>query len=281
VLWNIRGSHCRLADEKLLTAATIWLGARLSSRPFRIVNNSLASARQHEALLGFRRDRWSIIPNGFEVERFRPSAKAREEIRAELRLKSDSLLIGLIGRYHPMKDHSNFLSAAAILRHSVPGAQFVMAGAGIDPANHALFAQSRDLGLLDCTHLLGARTDIPRVTAALDIAGSSSYSEAFPNVIGEAMSCGVPCVVTDVGDSSWLAGDTGLSVPPRDPKALAEAWLSLIARGPEGRQALGAAARERIVERFSIGAIAAQYEALYDQALDSKRTERKSRVCAA
>jgi glycosyltransferase involved in cell wall biosynthesis len=281
VLWNIRGSHCALGEEKLLTAATIWLGARLSRLPFRIVSNSLAAARLHERKLHYRGDRWTIIPNGFETERFKPSPMARAAIRAELRLKPDAFLVGLVGRYHPVKDHANFLKAAAILRYKLPGAQFVLAGAGVDPANRQLYTQLKSLGLLDCAHLLGARTDIPRVTAALDIAGSSSYSEAFPNVIGEAMSCGVPCVVTDTGDSSWLVGDTGITVPPRDPRALAAAWLELAARGPEGRQALGAAARERILERFSIGAIAAQYEKLYEQAVESRHAGKGSRACAA
>ena len=265
VIWNIRGSHHILREEKPLTAATIWLGARLSRLPVTIINNSLSSARSHDHYLGFAKDRWAILPNGFELEKFAPSDHAREELREELRLPADSLLIGLIGRYHPMKDHTNFLKAAAILHHWVPDVHFVLAGAGVDQDNAELRELVTAFGLEDCLHLLGGRTDAPHVTAALDIAGSASYSEAFPNVIGEAMSCGVPCVVTDVGDSAWVVGDTGFSVPPREPNALSDAWLELIGRGPGGRQTLGAAARIRIASLFSIGAVAAQYAQLYNQ----------------
>src|SRR3984893_5492922 len=224
VLWNIRGSHPHLTDEKFMTAATIWIGARLSPLPTRIIANSVVSAELHQRHLGFSRHRWAIIPNGFELEKFTLSENARSEVRSELGVQQDTLLVGLIGRYHPVKDHANFLRAARIFRKAAPGAHFLMAGTGVDDSNAALREQRTALGLLECTHLLGERNDMSRITAALEIASSSSSSEAFPNVIGEAMSCGVPCVVTDVGDSAWLVGDTGLSAPARNSDALSEAW---------------------------------------------------------
>jgi len=280
VLWNIRGSHCRLRDEKFMTAATIWVGARLSRLPSKIISNSLASARQHERLLRYSKDRWVIIPNGFEVEKFTPSESARVDVRAELHASPEALLIGLIGRYHPMKDHANFLSAAAILRTKLPAAQFLLAGSGVDSENSTLRDQMQTLGLLAGVHLLGARGDVPRITAALDIAGSASYSEAFPNVIGEAMSCAVPCVVTDVGDAALLVGDTGRVVPPRDSNALAQAWLELAGLSRSSRHSLGAAARARIAAHFSMSAIAARYEELYDEML-SHKSPKGARQCAA
>lgn len=112
-------------------------------------------------------------------------------------------------------------------------------------------------------HLLGKRQDIPRLTAALDIASSSSFGEGFPNVIGEAMACAVPCVVTDVGDSALIVGETGKVVPPRNPAALAAAWKGMIEDGREVRKRLGKAARERIEQNFRIEDIAARYEKLY------------------
>lgn len=107
---------------------------------------------------------------------------------------------------------------------------------------------------------------MPRIQASLDIATSSSaYGEAFSNAIGEAMAAGVPCVVTDVGDSAAIVGPTGRVVPTRDPEALARAWQSLLELAPERREALGAAARDRIGRHFSLAAIAARYAALYDE----------------
>jgi glycosyltransferase involved in cell wall biosynthesis len=281
VVWNIRGSHHILSQEKFMTAATIWIGARLSPLPSRIIANSVVSAELHQKRLGFSKSQWAIIPNGFELEKFTPSENARSNVRSELGLPQNTLLIGLIGRYHPVKDHASFLRAAAIFRKAIPGAHFLMAGTGVDDSNAALREQRTALGLLECTHLLGERSDTSRITAALDIASSSSSSEAFPNVIGEAMSCGVPCVVTDVGDSAWLVGDTGLAVRSRDSDALYGAWMELCAGGASRRRALGASARERIATHFSMAAVAAQYEQLYDEILQTSEGARGYSRCAA
>jgi glycosyltransferase involved in cell wall biosynthesis len=108
---------------------------------------------------------------------------------------------------------------------------------------------------------------VARLMASFDIIVSSSSREGFPNVIGEAMACGVPCVVTDVGDSAKLVGQTGLVVPPRNPEALAQAGRELIRLGPEGRAKMGAAARERIRENFQLESVIAQYEGLYRDVL--------------
>ena len=125
----------------------------------------------------------------------------------------------------------------------------------------------REPNLTDRVHLLGERSDIARLVAALDIFSlSSSYGESFPVIVGEAMSCAVPCVVTDVGDSAWMISDTGRVVPPRDTHALASACQELLEIGPAG-QALGAAARSRVTELFSLSSIVARYETLYQSSV--------------
>ncbi len=119
-------------------------------------------------------------------------------------------------------------------------------------------------GLEKYFHLLGLRTDIPRLTAALDIAVSSSaFGEGFSNSIGEAMACGIPCVVTDVGDAKYIVGDTGRIVPAREPQTLGSELIKLIEKPYEERVKIGAAARKRIEENFDINIIAHQYEELY------------------
>jgi len=265
VLWNIRGSHYRLKDEKPLTAATIWMNARLSAWPAKIINNSAASALGHEQKLGYRADKRVIIPNGFDTSLFVPSAEARRSVRGELGLNDDAFLIGLVARFDPLKDHLGFLNAAAILLRKDPNIHFVLAGRGVDKTNSVISEAVARLGFEKQLHLLGDRSDIPRLLSAVDIATLSSYSEGFPNVIGEAMSCEVPCVVTDVGDTAWLVGDTGFVVSPRDPNALAAAWHELIVLGAEDRRKLGQRARKRIIDNFSIDHIARQYEAIYEQ----------------
>jgi glycosyltransferase involved in cell wall biosynthesis len=265
VLWNIRGSHYVLKDEKPLTAATIWVNAKLSGLPAKIINNSAASALGHEQKLGYRPDKRVVIPNGFDTSTFSPSIEARHSVRAELGLANEDLIIGMVARYDPLKDHIGFLNAAALLLKKDPNVHFLLVGRGIDNSNVALSSPIAELGIREQLHLLGERSDIPRLLASLDIATLSSYSEGFPNVVGEAMSCGVPCVVTDVGDSAWLVGNTGLVVPPRDPNALAAAWLELIQMSADNRQKLGQCARQRVLDNFSIDEIARQYEAIYEQ----------------
>ncbi len=167
-----------------------------------------------------------------------------------------------------MKDHANFLQAAALLVKNNRDIHFLLAGTEINQENQTLYQLIKELGLVNNVHLLGECSDMPRLTAALDIASSASaYGEAFPLILGEAMSCGVPCVVTDVGDSGWIVGNTGKVVPPRNPEALANAWQELIALGIEGRETFGRAARERIIECFALDSVVTQYEQLYKKVL--------------
>ena len=92
---------------------------------------------------------------------------------------------------------------------------------------------------------------------------TSIYGEAFPNVLGEAMACGVPCVATDVGDSAFIVGDTGFVVPPDDPQALADAWECVLRMNPHERLAMGARARERVAREFDIVVIRKRYEQVF------------------
>ena len=137
--------------------------------------------------------------------------------------------------------------------------------------NRELRTWLREAGIADATHLTGVREDMPRVSAALDIVVSSSYTESFPNTIGEAMSSGVPCVATDVGESAALVGDTGIVVPQRDPEALASGMVRLLDLPGRERRALGMAARERIVTGYSLERTAAAFSLIYVSVLDGRR----------
>ena len=205
-----------------------------------------------------------VIPNGVDPALFQPSAEARQSVRKELGISPDALLVGLVCRYHPQKDHPNFLRAAAILARKWPDVRFVLVGCNVDRKSAALTDLMRTLDLDSRMHLLGERNDMPRLTAALDIAtSSSSYGEALALALAEAMSCEVPCVVTDVGDSALLVGETGVIVPPSNPEALADGLARLLSAGPEKRRELGKAARARAEEGYSIPNIVRGYEAMY------------------
>jgi len=266
VIWGIHAS-LDLKAEKKLTAAVIRMGALLSAWPERILYVSRLSADQHEAI-GYAADRRLVIPNGFDCEQFRPDTEARVSVRAELGLPEETPLVGLIARYHPMKDHANFLAAASLLIAQGSNAHFLLVGTGVDLSNKELSTQISTLGLHERVHLLGERRDIPRLSAALDIASTSSWVEGFPNVIGEAMACGVPCVVTEAGDSAWIVGETGQVVLPRDPVALSAAWRDMLQMSWGERAALGERARARIFENFSLDRVVKQHEMLYVELLD-------------
>jgi len=273
VLWSIHYSITSLASEKKLTAVVIRVCALLSRLAAHLIFVSRASQAQHRRL-GYRLDDSCVIPNGINVEEFVSSGGSRSSVRSELGLSDDALLIGLVGRYHPVKDHANFLKAAALISKEYPATNFLLVGRGVDQDNPVLRRLIQALGLAREAHLLGERSDMPRLAAALDVFSlTSAYGESFPNVIGEAMACEVPCVVTDVGDVVWIVGNAGRVVPPRDSRALADAWKEMIDLGPAGRRALGRDARSRVIERFPLEAVVARYEALYETVLAREAPE--------
>ncbi len=263
VCWCVQHSFHSFKAEKPLTRLTIRAAARLSRRPRKIVFVSHASRAQHEQL-GFAAERGCVIPNGVDPELFKPSEEARTSVREELGLPREAQLVGLVGRYHPQKDHGTFFRAAAALSLNRRDTHFVLAGAGVDAGNAALAALAGAPSLSGRVHLLGERDDMPRLTAALDVAtSSSSYGEALSLAVAEAMACEVPCVVTEVGDSALLVGRSGIVAPPGDDRALAAGWNTLLAAGALARMELGRMARQHVMKHFSMHRIVKKYEELY------------------
>ncbi len=276
VLWNIRHAHFVPGVEKRATLRTVRACAALSRRlPTKILCCSHASRTSH-ALLGYPSDAMVVVPNGFDLTTFRPDDAGRAAIRRELGFSEDDVLIGLVGNDRREKDLGNFLAAAARLHADRPDVRFVLCGIGLDWDNQALARPIRALGLGECFALLGNRSDVARVGAALDVGCSSSVSEGMPNAIGEAMACAVPCVVTDVGDCARLVGETGRVVPASDGAALAAALLGLVDAGRPRRRELGASARRRIADHFSFRAFVEHYHTIYEEVCD-ERNRRTSR----
>ncbi|MBM3516526.1 MAG: glycosyltransferase [Alphaproteobacteria bacterium] len=264
VVWNIRHSDLRPGSYRRSTIWTARACAVLSRHvPDRIVCNSAAAAAVH-VRLGYRADRFVIIPNGIDSDSFMPDAQARIEVRRELGWGLDVPVVGLFGRFHPQKGHLGFLAAAAELRRRHPEARFLLCGENVERANPALAREIDRLGLGECVVLLGVRRDMPRLTAALDVAVSASgFGEAFANVLIEAMACAVPCVATDVGEARAVVADTGRVVPPDDAAALAAALADVLGLDPKARRALGEKARQRALARYDIREVVRRYESLY------------------
>ena len=262
VAWNIRRSTMDARYSHGLKGIVLRLLARLSFFPDVVVANSDAGIAAHKQL-GYRPRRWEMIPNGFDLRRFHPSATARGDVRRELKLADDALLIGLVARYDPQKNHEAFLRAAVALR-ATHDASFVLVGPGVSRSNLALTNLVADLELASEVLLLGERTDIPRLTAALDVATcSSAGGEGFPNVLGEAMACGVPVVTTDVGDTATIVGDAGVIAREATPAAIAAGWRSVLDLPTAERRRLGERARRRVAERYDLKVVAGQYAAMY------------------
>lgn len=264
-IWSLRQSNLSREANSMPTLLTMQLCARLSSRvPARIVCGSEAARRAHLGI-GYSGERMVVIPNGFDLSRFRPSDDDRVSVREELGLAPETLLVGLVARFDPQKDHRSFVEAAGRIHRERPDVHFLLCGSLVSRDNAELARWVDEAGVAPVSHLLGRRDDLPRLTSALDVAVSSSIGEGFSNTIGEAMASGVPCVVTDVGDSAAIVGECGIVVGPRDPEALAGAVLRLLAMAREERARLGLEGRARIEEQFSLGVIARTYEALWSE----------------
>jgi glycosyltransferase involved in cell wall biosynthesis len=267
--WGIHHSDHIPGVAKRSTLLTVAACARVCRRLTRKVVYCSEQSRRAYEKRGFDPQRGTVIPNGFDLSHFGPDAGARAAVRGEIGIPPDAPLVGLAARYDRFKDHATFFRAAALLARQDPHVRFLLCGHRIDWDNRELALLAADPALSGRCHLVGRRGDMPRVYAALDVLASSSISEAFPLAIGEAMACGVPCAVTDVGDSALLVGPTGRVVPPRDPAALARAVAGLLALPAPQRQALGLAARARVEERFTLDAVTRRYEDLYDQLADA------------
>lgn len=267
VVWNIRHSLHDLAREKPLTRLLIRAGAVLARRRtvWRIIYCSDASRVQHEAI-GYPSSKSVYIPNGFDCQRFRPMPAARRRVRRDLGLDDDAVVVGSAARFHPIKNHVGLIGAFSSIAPRYPRARLLLAGLGISAENEAIAEAIRRGGQQGRIMLLGERDDIPDLFAALDVLALSSRSEGFPNVLGEAMACGVPCVTTDVGDAASIVGNTGFVAPANDEAGLAEALSRSLAVPDDERRALGERARSRVRQSYAIPEVIGRYAALYHQA---------------
>src|SRR5438128_5050560 len=227
VLWGARSADIDLGKYDWLRRFGFWLERRLAYFPDRIVVNSHAG-RSYLLSRGFPGKKLLVIQNGFNTTQFHPNAEARSTIRREWGIAEDQILIGLVARFDLVKDHATFLRAASLISKVKPQARFVCVGSGPAVYRQSLAEAAAQLSLSGKLVWAGARSDMPDVYSAFDINVLSSISEGCPNVVGEAMACTVPCVVTDVGDAAMLVGDTGFVCSPQDPQALASKVISCI-----------------------------------------------------
>jgi glycosyltransferase involved in cell wall biosynthesis len=283
VVWGIRNTTLEPGRSSQTTIAVARMCGWLSRRvPRRIVACAHAAVTVHAAL-GYDAKRMVVIANGYDLGRFRPDGEARQRLRAEWGVTDDVPLLGMVARWDPYKDHANLIEALGLLAAQGQRFMAMLVGTGMTPENRELMQHIAKAGLTERVRLLGPRTDVPAIMAALDVHVISSSAEAFPNVVAEAMACGTPCVTTDVGDAAQIAGDTGWVVPPRNPQALAEA-LAQALTAQDDREAWATRqqrCRERIAENYSIEAMVQRYRAVWAKASRMPKPRKGGDRCAA
>lgn len=263
IVWNIRHSTLDPGLDTRSVRWSAWLGGKLSRWvPDHIILNAEAARAVHRQA-GYVNDKLEVIPNGFDTSLFRPDPAARQRIREELGITNDTPLVGIVGRFHRHKDHQTFVKAARLVADRLPKTHFVLVGYDQTFTSTDVWSWIDAVGLRERFHLLGKFSDIAAINASLDVAVCSSMTEGFPNVVGEAMSCGVPCASTDVGECRDIVGDTGRIVPKQDPQRLGEAIVELLSLPTAARAALGQAARQRVVERYDIVNIVSRYRQMW------------------
>ncbi len=274
VIWGLRASNMDFHQYGWFYRLASKVERGLSRLADAIVINSNAG-RRDAVSRGFPAAKISVILNGVDAHKFVPDAAGRERVRTEWRASGNQIIIGLVARLDPMKDHPLFLKAAAILRQKGRDALFVCVGDGPEYYKAGIRKLAKELCLNDVLVWNGMRNDMTAVYTAFDIlTSSSSYGEGFSNAVSEAMACGVPCVVTDVGDSAAIVGDAGIVVAPRDPIALANGWTEMLKRLTTGDYADAyrrvTVNRERILSNFSVQSLVDKTEQVLNEVIRRK-----------
>jgi glycosyltransferase involved in cell wall biosynthesis len=271
VVWGIHNTNLDPATTPLSTRLVVRGCAILSGNiPQKIISCSQEGIRVHVAL-GYRPAKMVVVANGYDITEFSPNLASRQELRSQWQIGDDVTLFGMAARWDPQKDHANLIAALADLKtRSILPWHCVLLGSDVNDQNQTLVGLLEQYGVRDQVSLLDIRNDIPAVMNALDLhILSSSYGEAFPNVVSEAMACGTPCVVTSVGDAGLIVGDTGWVVPPRNAEELAIAMLAAVKEKSEphvwkDRQAI---CRDRIQANFNLQIMVDKYNAVWKDAI--------------
>lgn len=265
-LFSVHSSLDALENEKWLTNHIIKRSAFLSRKAHRVIYCSDYSRRQHISI-GYSKNNSLFIPNGFNTSFFKPDPLAEKRIKEHFKISKDAVLFGQLARYHPIKNHKGLLeSFSKVIRH-YKEVRLLLVGSGCDEDNGELKNIIKQHGLKDHVLLLGMRKDVNSILPGLDALISPSFAEAFPIVLGEAMSCGILCIATDVGDSAKIVSNTGFIIPPANPEALTDSIMKVANMSKKDRYTLGNNARQHILDNYRLEVIAKKYEAVYCQLL--------------
>lgn len=262
VFWNIRHSHLKPETTKKSTIFIAKICAVLSGViPSKIICCADEAKSSHVAI-GYRKSKMHVIGNGYDLSKFKSLENEESLLGLSNEIKSNSTIIGMVGRYTPEKDHDNLFKAISFLVKKNFNLKLVLAGVGMDSNNNALMSQIDSYEIQDYVILLGPVKDVPLLMNQLDLHVLSSSTEGFPNVLAEAMACEVPCVSTNAGSAELIVSNTGWVVPVKDSKRLSEGILSAIHEMASSANAWSERklmARARVISEFSLEKMINEY----------------------
>ena len=266
VVWSIRNSTLDSKSSKTSTRWIAYISAFLSYFiPTNIVSCSVVAKDVH-CELGYSNRKFRIIPNGFDLKLFSGKQSGAEAITPTSLGKESTINFCLVARFDPQKNHLGFLESFRLLVDKFPNAKLSLIGSGCDKYNCLLTNKISALKLEENCIFWGPRSDLPELIKSFDfLVLPSLYGEAFPNVLGEAMASGVPCVATDVGDSKFIIGDTGIIVAPGDLAAFYQAMFAACSLSASDYADLSLKARQRVIDYFDISVVTKMFVELYQE----------------
>lgn len=266
IIWGIRNSNVSAGMSKT-TYYLSHICAKISSYiPSDIVAVS-HTAKDYHTAIGYDSKKMIVIPNGFDLEKFSIDTHKRHQLRLQLDIKEDHLVIGNIGRFNPVKNQLNFIKACISLFDK--GYTFIalLAGRNVDLKNPEIYNILNDSKYNKNFIFLGEIEDTTNFYNAIDIFCLCSTTEGFPNVLGEAMATERVCLSTKAGDAEIILGNKSLLIQSTNYEDIASALELIIFKNSNNFNfnTLGLEARERIKSKYSISKIVSDFENLYLQ----------------
>lgn len=224
---------------------------------------SVSSSNSH---FGYSSNKLMSIPNGVDINQFVPSHSIRNNVRAALGLDDNIFLIGMVARFDTLKDFPTLLSSFSLIEKSYPNSRLILVGSGISQNNKSLVDLIKSYNFINPPILYGSVDCSSCLMPALDLHVLSSVHEGFPNVLCEAMSCQVPCVCTDVGDSAFIVSSYGWSVPSSNPFSFSSAIASAIdlsINDPSSWHSLRLSCRNHIIDNYTLDKMVLKYHSAW------------------
>ena len=237
--------------------------------PSRIMCIAEASKNKHISI-GYCSKKIQLFHNGLDFSKLQATKEERDKFRLDLGIDESAIVVGSLGRFHPVKGYDVFINAAVLLLHEFRNVRFLLIGKDLNRLNEELIGWINSTGFTERFILLGERSDVAICLSAMDIFCLHSRSEGLPTALAEGMAMALPCVATDVGDAGILLGNTGVLVKAVDPEVLANGLKQLITLTREERSRIGRLASERVRSKYTIEKTYDEFSKVYSELIDEK-----------